>query len=90
MNMRHASFILYCLPFVILPLTLLAACSAQLPSEYDEKDELPRIYPDYVGVTVPANIAPLTFELDEEADGMIARYQRDDLEVVCKDKCNPP
>lgn len=89
MNMRHASFILYYLPFVILPLTLLAACSAQLPSEYDEKDELPRIYPDYVGVTVPANIAPLTFELDEEADGMIARYQRDDLEVVCMDKMQP-
>ena len=51
------------------------ACGTKLPAEYDEKDEWPKIYPDYVNVTIPVNIAPLTFELDEEADGMVARYK---------------
>ena len=50
---------------------------------------MPKIYPDVIDVTIPQNIAPLTFELDEEADGMIARYQRDGVEVVCKDKMQP-
>ena len=82
-------FSFFIFSFLILPLFLLTACSTQLPSDYDEKDQLPRIYPDYVDVTVPANIAPLTFELDEEADGMIARYKAGDIEIVCADKMQP-
>ncbi|MCR4583103.1 MAG: hypothetical protein K5764_06050 [Prevotella sp.] len=31
-------------------------------------DSLPAIYPDYVGVTIPAGIAPLNFSLTAEAD----------------------
>ena len=83
--MKLHKFILFSFTGVIL----LAACSTNLPTEYDEKDELPKIYPDYVDVTIPANIAPLTFELDEEADGMIARYQKDGVEVICEDKMQP-
>ena len=70
-------------------IALLGSCTAKLPSEYDEKDELPKIYPDYVDVTIPVNIAPLTFELDEEADGMIARYKAGDIEIICADKMQP-
>ena len=34
-------------------------------------DELPKIYPDYTGVTIPAEIAPLNFNiLDEDIDCM--------------------
>lgn len=41
-------------------------------------------------VTIPVNIAPLTFELDDDdADGMIARYQAGKVEVVCEDKMQP-
>lgn len=70
-------------------LVFLAACSAKLPTDYDEKDELPKIYPDYVGVTIPVNIAPLTFEFDEEAEEMVARYKVDDIEIICADKMQP-
>ena len=46
---------------LIISLTfLLVACGQQLPSEFSQTDELPPIYPDYVNVTVPINIAPLT------------------------------
>ena len=81
------SIILYTLLLTVL--FLLAACTPSLPKEYDETDTLPRIYPDYVGVTIPVNIAPLTFQLDEEADGMVARYKAGDCEIVCTGKMRP-
>ena len=46
--------------------TLLMACGTHIPEEFTETDELPNIYPDYTNVTVPVNIAPLTFEFDGE------------------------
>ena len=88
----HKLSISYCLLFtshLLCGIVLLGACTAKLPSKYDEKDELPKIYPDYVDVTIPVNIAPLTFELDEEADGMIARYMAGDCEIICADKMQP-
>ena len=62
---------------------ILAACGYQIPQEYTESDELPQIYPDYTDVTVPVNIAPLTFELDDKADDVVARLSAGDEEVVC-------
>ena len=60
-----------------------------VPEVFTETDRLPKIYPDYIDVTVPINIAPLTFELDEEADDMIARYAAGDEEIVCAGKAQP-
>ena len=79
----------YFLPFYLFTF-LLFSCGPSVPEEFVESDELPRIYPDYVDVTIPVNIAPLTFELDDDdADGMIARYQAGKVEVVCEDKMQP-
>lgn len=44
---------------------LLAGCS-QKPHDITMVSQLPAIYPDYVGVTVPANIAPLNFCMEDE------------------------
>ena len=79
---------LFLLPLYLFSLLLLS-CSVSVPESYTESQELPHIYPDVIDVTIPINIAPLTFELDEEADGMVARYQRDGVEVVCEDKMQP-
>jgi len=68
---------------------LLTACGPKLPTDYVEKDEWPSIYPDYINVTIPVNIAPLTFELDEETDEMVARYQAGDVEIICAGKMQP-
>lgn len=38
----------------------MVGCSS-LPSDVEKKDTLPDIYPDYKGVTVPVDIAPLNF-----------------------------
>ena len=69
---------------------LLSACSnPQLPTSYQQSNQLPKIYPDYVGVTIPVNIAPLTFMPENAELGMIARYKVGELEVVCEDKMQP-
>ena len=77
----------YFLPF--FSFLLLSSCGISVPETYTESEELPKIYPDVIDVTIPQNIAPLTFMLDEEADGMIARYQAGGVEVVCEDKMQP-
>ena len=63
---------------------LLTACGGpKVPSEYKETGKLPAIYPDYIDVTVPVNIAPLTFEFDGTSDEMVARYAAGDEVIVC-------
>ena len=36
------------------------------PTDVTQKDELPDIYPDYVGVTIPIGIAPLNFSMADD------------------------
>ena len=45
-----------------------ACTSPSVPTSYTDSDEQPSIYPDYVGVTVPVNIAPLHFHIDHDAE----------------------
>ena len=68
------------------------SCSQQLPQTFTQTDELPKIYPDYVDVTVPVNIAPLRFEMDNNGfnglngcgwDEMAVRYSFGDEEIIC-------
>ncbi len=62
---------------------VLAGCSRNIDiTEHD--DRLPRIYPDYADVTVPCNIAPLNFHV-EEPQGRVAAifsYGGDSLVVM--------
>ena len=53
----------------------MASCTSSptLPAQFAEVDSLPSIYPDYIGVTVPCNIAPLTFLMEEGSDNIVAR-----------------
>jgi hypothetical protein len=62
---------------------LLTACDNKIPQEFTESDGLPKIYPDYTNVTIPVNMAPLTFESDAKADGIVARLTAGEDEVVC-------
>ena len=56
-------------------LPILAACllAASCTGSTSYEDFLPEIYPDYIGVTVPADIAPLNFNLPEEYDRVLVR-----------------
>ncbi len=46
---------------------LLASCTTR-PRAVQHSDSLPEIYPDYIGVTIPAGIAPLNFDLVDACD----------------------
>ncbi len=72
------------LSVAIWALALLSACNGvTIPADFVQSAEQPKIYPDYTEVTVPPNIAPLTFEMDTLADEMVARYSFDGEEIVC-------
>ena len=65
---------------------LLLSCGPQVPDDYTSSDKLPDIYPDYKEVTVPVNMAPLTFEMSHEAEQMVARLTAEGEELVCEGK----
>ena len=70
-------------------MALLGCTNPSVPEVFTETDRLPKIYPDYTNVTVPINMAPLTFQLDENADDMVARFAVDEDEIVCAGKAQP-
>ena len=70
-------------------LATIGCAGPTVPEVYTESKSLPKIYPDYTNVTIPVNMAPLTFQLDEPADEMIARYAVGDNEMVFADKAQP-
>lgn len=62
---------------LLIAATMLGApsCSPSLPDSPAISKKLPQIYPDYKGVTIPCNIAPLTFEIKEnEATSFLTRF----------------
>ena len=68
---------------IIVVAALLAACGNQLPSHYSESKSLPAIYPDYIGVTIPVNMTPLTFEMETPAQEMAVRFSSGNEELIC-------
>lgn len=67
MNMRlHIAITAVCV-------ALCWSCTPEVPSSYDESRDEARIYPDYRNVTVPPNIAPLRFIVDEDAEAYVTR-----------------
>ena len=56
MHFRFCNSLLACL------LASLCACT---PSVFTDVPDYPPIFPDYIGVTVPDNIAPLTFRMED-------------------------
>ena len=59
---------------LLLTVILLSACSSS-PKDVTMTNQLPDIYPDYVGVTVPVEIAPLNFSMLDDS------YTTIDVEV---------
>ena len=75
--------------YIGLCLAMMGCSGPSVPEVFTESKDLPKIYPDYTNVTIPMNIAPLTFELDEAVDEMIARYAAGDKELVFEGKAQP-
>ncbi|WP_028904234.1 PD40 domain-containing protein [Prevotella sp. P6B4] len=82
MNIRNIAYI-------GLTLAMMGCAGPSVPEVFTESKTLPNIYPDYTNVTIPINIAPLTFELDEPADEMIARLAVGNEELVFANQAQP-
>lgn len=52
---------------------MMVACQPSVPDHYTDSQESPEIFPDYIGVTVPVNLAPLHFTIDTEGDDYVTR-----------------
>ncbi|MCD8317331.1 MAG: hypothetical protein LUC45_00040, partial [Paraprevotella sp.] len=66
----------------LLPVFLCFACQPGVPKDYVECQDAPAIYPDYRDVTIPPNIAPLRFVVDEKADAYVVRIAYPDGQWV--------
>lgn len=67
------------LPYLLLLAGLLcAACSKpKLPASFTESGLSPTLFPEYTGVTVPCNIAPLTFTIEDEGTEYVTQFTTD-------------
>ena len=75
---------------LLLVAALLAACGPRVPENFKASNEQPDIYPDYREVTVPVNMAPLTFQMAREAEQMVARLSAGGEELLLGgDKIQP-
>jgi len=50
------------------------------PTEFAALDRAPTIYPDYCDVTIPPNVAPLNFDVQENAEEILTRVFEDGAE----------
>lgn len=67
---------------ILFLLLLVTSCSKHpsLPTSFTEVNETPHIYPDYVDVVVPPNIAPLNFLVDDVED-VVAEFQVQNIKL---------
>lgn len=68
---------------LLLAALALASCSKQIPEQFTKTDKFPDLYPDYNGVTIPCNIAPLNFKIKDTAEAYLSRfYSPDGVEFI--------
>lgn len=67
---------------------LFGSCQKKIES-FQQIDRLPSIFPDYSGITVPPNIAPLNFKINEPGDDFEVRlFVKSDNPIIIRSK-NP-
>lgn len=73
-------YIIYACLFMLL--ASVSCGTPTVPDSYTSLDETPSVYPDYINVTIPCNIAPLTFRINNEADDYVTRLSCDNQSLV--------
>ena len=66
-------------------LVSLMACDESIPASRPT-DEPARLFPDYAGVTIPVNIAPLNFRLENPHSAAYALLQVGDKQLQVKER----
>lgn len=68
---------IFILIFIVCSFCSCGTNHPEVPSSSDAVDSLPVIFPDYIGVTIPQQIAPLNFMIDD-AESCVARFTATD------------
>lgn len=77
-------FIFY---FGLILLLFLSSCSKQVPRDAALQSTPVSIYPDYTALTIPYNIAPLNFEIRQDARQYLTRiYSSQGKEIIMEGK----
>ena len=63
--------------FIILLLLVLYSCTGKPDGNISETGTHPSIDPDYSGITIPSNIAPLNFKIIAEGNSFFVRFSAD-------------
>ncbi len=69
-RIRLGGTVLVCSIAVVLG-AWMASCRPQAIEKYDKVDREPNISPDYTGTVIPANVAPLNFQIREEGSAYL-------------------
>ena len=72
--------------FALLTVALMLCACAGVPRNSEPAGRVPVTTPDYAGVTIPSNIAPLTFAYDEGASKYVTVFTAGDRKFVVKGK----
>ena len=91
MTGRSSQLILVCLAWAVLAVGALPGCddSAVVPDEVTAIDRWPRIRPDYSGVVIPPNIAPLNFVVNEPGQQYVVRISGEHGEPIVIGSAGP-
>jgi hypothetical protein len=60
--------------YLIILITILSACKGKPHGNITKTGDLPEIDPDYTGISIPYNIAPLNFKILEKGNAFFARF----------------
>jgi len=71
----------YIYPIIIL-ISFLSGCTGKPHGEIAETGKLPVIDPDYSGVIIPPNIAPLNFKITEKGSLFFVRFSADSETII--------
>ena len=71
----------------LVTMALICSCNNQPDKRFSVKEDSPRIEPDYTGIIIPPNIAPLNFIIKEEGSAYYARFSvAENPEIEIKSK----
>lgn len=88
MNPFTGNFKVFATSFAVLASVFLASTTgcfnaSSVPKDFESVDRVPKIYPDYVETTLPPNIAPTNFMIEEEGSDFVVRISGADGASIC-------
>ncbi|HBA12459.1 MAG: TolB family protein [Bacteroidaceae bacterium] len=60
--------------YIYITAFLLAACGSNMPDGYSSSDSYPSISPDYTDITIPGNIAPMNFRIENRGERYLTLF----------------